>query len=291
MILALGLVWGATFMVQDLALDHMTPFWIAAARIGFAAMLTVAIWRALRLPLWRSAERRWGILIFISCTSAAIPFMALAWAQQFVTSGFVGVSMAAVALIVLPLAHFMVPGERLSWRKVSGFVIGFVGVAVLMGPGAFTSTGAGMEPWGRLACLFAAANYALSSILMRRLPPIDPIGLSAMNLVFGSCLVIPLALAREGLPPMPAPEGLALLALLGLVPTAGANLLRVLVIRSAGPVFMSLVNYMVPLWSVAFGLLLLAEPFRWSLIAAMVLILAGVFISQWGPLRRLFSRA
>ena len=73
--------------------------------------------------------------------------------------------------------------------------------------------------------------------------------------------------------------------------TAAANLLRVLVVRTAGPVFMSLTNYMVPLWSVSLGIVFLAEPFRWTLIAAMALIMGGVFLSQWGALRRLFRRA
>ena len=290
MILALGFVWGATFMVQDLALDHMPPVWIAAARTGFAALLTVSVWRLFGTPLWTGPARAWTMLVIVSLCSAALPFIALAWAQQHVTSGYVGVSMAAVALIVLPLAHLFVPGERMTLRRTAGFLIGFLGVAVLMGPSIFASTGADSETAGRLACLFAAFCYALSSILMRRLPPVDPVALSAMTLVIGATLVIPLALIVEGPPPRPAPEGLALLLLLGLLPTAGANLLRVLTIRSAGPVFMSLTNYMVPLWSVSLGVLVLGEPFRWSLIVALGLILAGVFLSQWGALRRLFSR-
>ena len=81
-----------------------------------------------------------------------------------------------------------------------------------------------------------------------------------------------------------------MLAFLGLVPTAFANLLRVLVVRSAGPVFMSLVNYQVPVWSVVLGALILAEPLPPSLLYAMALILAGVGLSQYGALRRLFGR-
>jgi drug/metabolite transporter (DMT)-like permease len=83
---------------------------------------------------------------------------------------------------------------------------------------------------------------------------------------------------------------LFVLAFLGLVPTAAANLLRVTVVRSAGPVFMSLVNYQVPVWSVVLGALLLSEPLPPALIGAMALILAGVALSQFGALRRLFGR-
>ncbi len=78
--------------------------------------------------------------------------------------------------------------------------------------------------------------------------------------------------------------------MLGLIPTAGANMLRILVIRSAGPVFMSLVSYQVPMWSVILGIVVLGEPFKVQLLLAMGLILLGVLISQWGALNRLFRR-
>ena len=100
-----------------------------------------------------------------------------------------------------------------------------------------------------------------------------------------------LAVVQEGPPPLPDPRTLWILAFLGLVPTAAANLLRVLVIRTAGPVFMSMTNYQVPLWSVVLGAALLNEPLPPSLLWAMILILAGTGLSQYGALRRLFGRA
>ncbi|WP_238368039.1 DMT family transporter [Mesobacterium pallidum] len=287
----LGLVWGGTFMFQEIALRSTPPFWVATARIGFAAVLTWAVWRARGGRMFTSSDSAWGLLFVTSLLSAAMPFMLLAWGQQFVTSGFTGVSMATVALIVLPIAHFVIPGERLSWRKTAGFCVGFAGVLVLIGPGALRPSGDAMELWGRLACIGAAGCYAVSSIIMRRLPPLDPFGLSFATLAFGTLFVAPLALATHGLPASPGAKGFAVLALIGLVPTAGANLLRILVIRSAGPVFMSLTNYQVPLWSVALGILFLGEDFRWSLIAALGLILVGLALSQWGAFQRLFRRA
>ena len=184
----------------------------------------------------------------------------------------------------------MIPGERLTVRKSLGFLIGFAGVIVLIGPEAFSATGADGELQGRLACLAAAGCYAVSSVTMRRLPAVDPVGLSAITLLIGAVFVVSAAIVVEGPPPSPSLWGWFLLALLGLIPTAAANLLRVLVIRSAGPTFMSLTNYQVPLWSVALGVIFLGEPFRASLLIALVLILAGVALSQWGALQRLFGK-
>ncbi len=290
MIAILGLTWGGTFMVIEIALRGITPFWLAAGRIGFAALLMTVIWLLRGGKLFLERARDWPVMIIVGALSSAVPFMLLSWGQQYVTSGFAGVSMAAVALMVLPLAHFLVQGEQLSLRKAVGFVIGFIGVVVLIGAQAFESTGAGLEPFGRLACLGAAGCYAVSSIFVRRLPPVDPIGVATVLLIIGAVMVIPAAWIVEGPPPMPSTETMLVLVFLGMVPTAAANILRVLVIRSAGPTFMSLTNYQVPLWSVFLGALVLGEPLPPSLLLAMCLILSGVAISQYGALRRLFGR-
>ena len=291
MVAVLGLTWGATFIVIDIALRGITPFWLAAARIGFAATLMALIWAVRGAPLFQARPTRANLLTLLTAGafSAATPFMLLSWGQQYVTSGFAGVSMATGPLMVLPLAHFLVPGERMTWRKAVGFVIGFCGVVVLIGGNAFESSGTAFETPGRIACLGAATCYGFSSVLMRRLPAIDPIGLATVLLLIGSAIVVPVAWIVEGPPPMPDRQTLIVLAILGLIPTAAANLLRVLVVRTAGPVFMSLTGYQVPVWSVILGALILSEPLPPSLLLAMGLILGGVGLSQYGAISRLIN--
>lgn len=292
MIAILGLTWGGTFMVTEIALEGLTPFWLAAGRIGFAALLMTAIWSTRGFPLFEDPAQLGDrlTLALIGALSSAVPFMLLSWGQQYVTSGFAGVSMAAVALIVLPLAHFLIPGERFTLRKGVGFGIGFTGVCILIGAQAFETSGVSLEPAGRLACIGAAFCYALSSILIRRLPQVDPIGLATALLLSGATLVIPVAFLVEGAPQLPETRTLIAVVFLGLFPTAAASLLRVLVVRSAGPVFMSLTGYQVPVWSVVLGAAFLGEPLPASLLWALALILAGVGLIQFGALRRLLIK-
>jgi drug/metabolite transporter (DMT)-like permease len=115
--------------------------------------------------------------------------------------------------------------------------------------------------------------------------------MASLLLTVGAVIGVPLAWAVEGPPRMP-PEGpLMALLLLAFIPTAAANYLRVLVVRTAGPTFMTLTNFQVPLWSLAFGALVLAEPLPPTLLVALVLILSGLTLSQWSSLRRIFTRA
>jgi len=283
-IAALGLIFGSSFLAIRIAIEGFGPLGVAAGRItlGAAILLLLTRARGLALPAIRGARGRkiWGAALGFGFFSMALPFFLLSWAERFVASGFAGMSMAATPLLVLPLAHFLVPGDRLTLPKAVGFTIGFVGVVVLIGGGAFASVGADLEPVARFACLGAAACYAIGSIIVRLAPKTDPIAFAASATLLASALILPAALMIEGLPSAPPPGAWAAVVYLGVFPTALANLLLVAVIRSAGPSFTSLINYQVPLWSVVLGVVFLHETLPGRSYGALFLILSGMAISQ-----------
>lgn len=282
-ILALGLIWGGTFMVVTIALEGYGPVTVATARTTLGAVSLIALVQA--------TGRTWpgrgtgSYVIWGGLLSTAIPFTLLSWGQQYVPSAFAGLSMAMLPLFVLPLAHLFTD-EKMSLRKTAGVSLGFVGALVLFGPGLSGGlSGAGFL--GQLACVTAAFCYAVSSVVTRRCPPVDPFSYAAATLLVGAIPLLPAMLILEGVPRIEGLRpGLAIL-FLGLFPTALAALLRVSVIRSAGPVFLTFVNYQVPLWSAFFGWLVLSEDLPMRFFAALALILTGVVVSQWSSLRRI----
>ncbi|WP_170370984.1 DMT family transporter [Ruegeria arenilitoris] len=284
-VIALGLIWGGTFMVVAMALDGYGPITVATARTTLGAVMLLALMglTGRRIPSL-TPSLAWSVIL-IGILSTALPFVLLSWGQQYVPSAFAGLSMAAIPLMVLPLAHFF-SDEPLNARRFVGVSLGFTGALVLIGPG-LAQLGSGAEPLAQLACIGAAFCYSVASILTRRCPPIDPVVLAALTLVVGAVILLPIMLTTEG---VPAPQGLRptlALILLGLVPTAFATLLRVSIIRSAGSVFMTLVNYQVPVWSMIFGAWILSEALPLRFYIALVLILTGLAISQWFSLRRM----
>ena len=178
LLITLGVVWGASFMGSKFALTGFGPFWVAAIRISLGAVVLTALAYALgrRLPDWRgeNGPRIWLHCLGMALFTNAIPFTLLSWGQLRVTSGFAGITMAVVPLLVLPLAHVFVPTERMNLRKIIGFVIGFVGVVLLIGIGALDLSGGDLEGWARLACIGAACCYAIGSIITRLCPPQTP---------------------------------------------------------------------------------------------------------------------
>ena len=264
---------------------------VAAARTGLGAVGLLGLVVVLRRPWPRFNARLLSYLLPLGVLSSALPFFLLSWGQQFVSSAYTGLNMAALPLFVLPLAHFF-SDERLSLRRSLGFLVGFAGAAVLIAPGlthGLASGAGGMEALARLALLGAVMSYAVSSILTRRFPPVDPVVLSALGLVVGAVILIPAMLVVEGLPTWSGTRAAWAILFLGLVPTGFAALLRVSIIRSAGSSFMTLVNYQVPVWSMVFGALILSEALPWRFFVALGLILLGLAISQFGALKRFFG--
>ncbi|MBV1864140.1 MAG: DMT family transporter [Rhodobacteraceae bacterium] len=289
MLLSLGVIWGASFMGSKMALTGFGPLTVAAGRISIGAVLLTAIAYTMgrRLPGFSSKTdlRIWLHCLGMAIASNALPFTLLSWGQLHVSSGFAGITMAVVPLLVLPLAHFLIPGDRMSRRKFIGFVIGFFGVIVLIGPAAFGNSGAEQENLARIACIAAACCYASGSIITRLCPPTPVMGFSAAALLLASLIMIPLSLYFEGTPALPDSTALAGILYLGIMPTAVATVLLVQIINSAGPTFLVLVNYQVPVWAVIFGVLLLNETLPGQFIGALSLILLGLAISQARRLR------
>lgn len=287
-ILALGLIWGATFMVVAIALQGYGPLTVACARTTLGAAALLALMVILRRPLPRFDRDMRFYLLWIGLLNTALPFSLLSWGQQYVPSAFAGISMAALPLFVLPMAHLF-SDEKMSSRSALGVALGFAGAIVLVGPGVL-QIGTGWAPLGQLACIAAAISYAISSVMTRRCPPIDPITLAALLLCVGAAALIPAMLLIEGVPQLSNTRASWAIILLGLLPTALAALIRVATIRSAGAVFMTLVNYQVPLWSMLFGVLVLGEILPLRFFTALALILLGLVISQSTHLKRLFAR-
>lgn len=292
---ALGLMFGASFMGVSVALQGFGPLSIAAYRIALGAVMLVIFAKASgrKMPSLSAPNGPaiWAAAVAMGAFSNAVPFFLLGWAQAHVASGFAGVSMAAMPLITLILAHFLVANERITLRRLIGILIGFIGVLVLIGPTAFESTGLAMENTARLVCLAAGACYAIGSIVARLCPEVDRRAFAATTLVAATVMILPVALWQEGIP-SEIPLALPTLSviLLGIFPTALAQILLVILVRRAGPTFLSLVNYQVPLWAIFLGAALLGEELPSSLIWAMGLILIGVAISQFGALSRLFGK-
>ncbi|MEL7451207.1 MAG: DMT family transporter, partial [Pseudomonadota bacterium] len=132
-LLALTAMWGSAFMLNEFALSAMPPAMVVAGRVSIAALVLFVLMTAggVRMPAFGRAWIPMGVMAIFG---TALPFQLIAWAQLHIDSAQAGVLMAVMPLFMLTLAHFFVPGSRLTGYRITGFVLGFAGVCIVIGP-------------------------------------------------------------------------------------------------------------------------------------------------------------
>ena len=279
-LIALTAMFGSAFMLTKLAVQELLPVTVTAGRITIAAglLLLVAIVRKEPFGFLRST---WPLIIALAVFGNCLPFYLISWGQQTVDSGMAGILMAVMPLATIVLAHFFVPGEKLNVYQVLGFLSGFVGIIMLLGPAATAEFGDGTRAiLSMLAILGGALCYALNTILAKQLPNESLLAISASVLAVSTLIMLPawLAFESEGTLSFFSIEFLAVV-LLGVFPTALATLIYFAVIARAGPSFLSQINYLIPVWALLMGIALLDEPFSIHAFFALIVILAGIAIA------------
>ncbi len=285
LLLTLVALWGSAFPLTKIAVAGIPPGWLVVGRLALAALLLLpmAAWRG---GLGGGGRRDWGFLVLIAFLGNVLPFWLIAWGQRGIDSGLSGILMAIMPLAVIALAHIFVPGERLTRRRLAGFALGFVGVAVLFGPAALHGPTPAPNPDtpGTLAAMLAvlggALCYAVSTILSRLRPTRDALSSAALVTLIAALMALPLAAIWEPLPSLaPTWTELAALTTLGVFSTATAAVAYFRLIASAGPSFTSQLNYLIPLWALGLGILFLGESPSANHVYALGLILTGVLIA------------
>ncbi len=274
-------LWGSAFLFNELALASFSPPVLVGGRIVIATMFVYGYLRLTGETLPRPG-RAWTPMLVLAVFGNVLPFHLIAWAQQYIDSSLAGILMAVMPLFVLTLAHFFVPGARLTRYRVAGFVIGFAGVVVVIGPEFLRGLAGNTALLGAIAALGAALSYSVSTVYARQLGAGDPVKRSAGMLIVASMLSAPMALID--LPGNGAPGIVSVLALivLGLLATGFATLVYFRLIQGPGPTFISFVNYLVPAWAVIAGAVFLDESISSSVFLGLALILAGIGFSEFG---------
>jgi len=288
MLMTLVAMWGTSFLFIEIALRSVAPLTLVAIRVTLAAVLLFCAMCVLRLKAPRGA-RTWLFFILLALLGYCLPFFLITWGQQSVDSGLAGILVGFMPLATLLLAHRFIEGERITRAKVAGFVLGFAGLAVLLGPEALKQwRGTGTEFLGQLACVGGAMCYASNSIVTKRMPTTHALVAAACTTTIAAVIMLGIAFIVDGPWSLPSnPAAAAACVWLGVGPTAIATLVYFRLVARAGPTFMSLVNYMSPVVAVSVGAVLLDEPLRPAALLALVLILGGIALAtRWDARRR-----
>ncbi len=287
MLLSITLLWGSSPAMNKIAVAALEPIDVVAIRLTLGAALLWIVVLVQRRPVQLGKRH---LLFFIACgfTGNALPFLAITWGQTQVPASLTVVFFAVMPLATILLAHFLVEGERLTRGKAAGFVLGFVGILVLVGPQILRElSGASTILVYELAILGGALCYSINVIVARNRPAGDVVAFAACTLTASALMTLPPALAG-GLPAMGelvSPSGAAVLGL-AVLGTAVPTVIMLRLVTAAGASFLALINYLIPVYGFLLGVIVLAEPLDLGAVLALTIILAGITISERSRRRR-----
>jgi drug/metabolite transporter (DMT)-like permease len=282
-LLVLGGLWGSSYLFIKVAVAEIPAFVLVTGRL----LLSAAILWVLLLVSGQQVPRsrvQWGAYAVMGLLSGAIPWSLIAWGEQYISSGLAALLQATMPIFTVILAFLATSDEQISPRKMIGVGIGFVGVAVLMLPDLREIT---VRPesqthfLGQLAIVASSISYAGGAIFARSRLRTEPAVTSTTGqLTMGSVFMLPVTLLLSqpielSVPSLPAVASWLGLTLLG---TVFAYLIYYSLIARTTATFVSTVTYIIPVFGLILGALVLAEALTVSLLLSLGLILLGVML-------------
>jgi drug/metabolite transporter (DMT)-like permease len=274
--LLLGFFWGSSYLFIKIGVDNgLQPFTLIMFRllIGFILLATVVAFAREPLPRY---PRQYGHLAVMGTINIAIPFALITFAEQTVDSSLAAVINGAVPLFVIVIAAIFLAGETITVNRLAGLAVGFVGVALIVGLDVTDLSSS--SAIGELALIGATISYAFGAVYARAhvhgLRPMIP---ALFQVFFGLVVTAVLAFVFEHpLAAVPAPDAIFAVVWLGLLGSGLAYLAFFRTLQRWGATRTSLVAYLLPVYGIALGALVRAEPIAPTTLIGTVLIIAGI---------------
>ncbi|MCX6372570.1 MAG: EamA family transporter [Actinobacteria bacterium] len=276
--IALCVIWGIPYLLIRVAVRELPPPALVFLRTAPAALLLVPL--ALHRGELRPLLARWRWVVVYTVIELAVPWLLLSHAEERISSSLAGLLVATVPLIAAVLSLAVGAGEHFDARRVTGLVIGFAGVAALVGIDT-----SGSDPLAVAEMFVVALCYASGPLIIsRRLAGLPTLGVIAASLALTAVFFAP-----AGLLTMPASlsaETVGAVATLALVCTVLAFLIFFALIREVGPSRATVITYVNPLVAVLLGVVILSEPLTLGIAVGMPLILLGSVLGTASALKR-----
>lgn len=275
LLVALGCVWGASFLFIKVIVEEASPLELVAGRLLLGS-LTVSVVLAVRGVSIRRSPSRLAPIAALAVLSNIVPFALIAWAEKHVETGVAAVLNSTMPLFTALFAAAFLNEERFSPASVAGLAAGFAGVAVLTGGDLLDVTSD--HVLGELAVIGGSACYGLGAVYGRTiLRSEDPLSLTALQLIIGAMVAAPLAVGVEGTPELGlGVKGWLSLLALGVIATGVAQLVYFWLLDQAGSVRASLVTYIIPIVALFLGWAVLDEGIGVNTVLGAALIIGGV---------------
>jgi drug/metabolite transporter (DMT)-like permease len=286
----LGFMWGSSYLFIKIGVDEgLPPLTLVMLRLIFGATLLAAVVAFAREPLPRD-PRTIGHLVVMAVLNIVAPFTLITYGEQTVASSLASILNATVPLFTIVLAALFLHDEPITVNRLVGLAVGFVGVVLLT---SRNGAGGGGTGFGEIALILSAVSYAAGNVYARRnVRGLRPMTTAVCQVGLALAITTVLAFAFEDPLATPiSPTAFGAVVWLGLLGSGLAYLLFFRILARWGSTRSSLVAYLLPIWGIALGVVVLHETIDERVLLGTVLVIGGVALvsARYGS-RRLFGR-
>ena len=281
LLILLSAIWGGAFTLNKIALDLYTPEVIVAGRlIVGSAFLIVLIYFIYKRFTFNLSQLNY--YLFMSLVGIVIPFIAIINGQRNIDSAMAGILMATMPITTILLSHFFLVDEKINQQKLIGFLISFFGVFILIyREDLFINNSFSTTLISQLQVMLGSTLYSIAAIYGKKYKMTDPVSASTGTILFATFfMLIYLIFIDESNVSIPTLLVNYNILLLGILCTAIATIIYFQILQTAGASFLSIMNFLIPLWAILFGILILNDAFSWNYIFGLIIILAGIKLAN-----------
>jgi len=276
LLLLLGAIWGSSFFNIKIATYSYEPYTLALIRVILATVTMLAVSYIYNIKI-HAFSRNWKIYALVGICNITIPFSLIAIGTNKIDSYLAAMLMSTTPITGSILAHFFIKDEKISFLKSIGIILGFTGILLLFFDKLIINESNYLFV---LIILLGSTFYSISGILiLKKLKKSGNINVTTSTLIWSVISLLPLSfLFEEPLKSTPTFESTLSLIYLGVIATGFAWWLRFKILSNNGIVFQTQVAYLIPIFGVIFGALILGEQITWKVLTSLVIITLGIYI-------------
>lgn len=281
LLILLSAIWGGAFTLNKIALDTFTPEVIVAGRLISGSIFLVVLIYFLYKKFTINISQL-NYYLFMSLVGIVIPFIAIITGQKNIDSAMAGILMATMPISTILLSHIFLEDEKMNQRKFIGFVISFLGVFVLIyRKDLFVDNSISETFESQLLVILGATLYAFAAIYGKKYKITDPLSASTGTILFATFFMTIYLIFIDQSNPSYSVLFLDInILLLGILCTAIATIIYFQILQTEGASFLSIMNFLIPLWAILFGIIILEDQFSWNYIIGLIVILFGIKLAN-----------
>jgi drug/metabolite transporter (DMT)-like permease len=282
LLMLLSAIWGGAFTLNKFALEAYSPEVLVTSRLLIASIVLLGfvliIFKKINIDL-----SNWRYYFFMSIVGIVAPFLLISYGQIGIDSSLAGILMSTMPISTLILSHFFLDDENMTKKKLIGFLVAFTGIIILIMPDKNIIENNFIDGiYSELMVISGAILYSFAAVYGKRFKITNPLNASTGVILYSAVIMSIYIMLSFDLAPYSYGDykHITAVVILGVFCTAIATIIYFQILQSSGATFISIMNYLIPVWAILFGVIFFNEDVSWNYLVGLIIVILGIQLSQ-----------